>query len=69
MTTCLYYGNLCFITDEENVKEIERLLLHQTRQPLQRYFENRRHVFEFFFKEKPFCMHLEPLKVYGEGRA
>lgn len=42
---------------------------HQTRQPLQSYFENRRNVFEFFFKENPFCIHLEPLTAYGEGRA
>lgn len=69
MTTRLYYGNLCFITNEENAKEIERLLLHQTKQPLYRYFENGRHVFEFSFKENPFCMHLEPLTDYGAGRA
>ena len=34
MVTRLYYGNLCFITDQENAQEIERLLLRQTRQPL-----------------------------------
>ena len=58
-----------FTTNEENAKEIERLLLHQTKQPLYRYFENGRHVFEFSFKENPFCMHLEPLTDYGAGRA
>lgn len=69
MTTRLYYGNLYFITNEENAKQIERLLLHQTRQPLFGYRENGRNVFEFFFKENPFCIHLEPLTDYGAGRA
>mgnify|MGYP007077408558 FL=1 len=67
MATRLYYGNLCFITDEENAQEIERLLLRQTRQPLHRFLENGRHVFEFAFKENPFCMHLELLTDYGAG--
>jgi hypothetical protein len=31
--------------------------------------QTRRNVFEFFFKENPFCIHLEPLTAYGEGRA
>ena len=69
MATCLYYGNLCFITDQENAQEIERLLLHQIKQPLHRYIENGRYVFEFSFKDHPFCMHLEPLRDYGAGRA
>ena len=65
MVPRLYYWNLCFITDQENAQEIERLLLRQTRQPLQRFLENGRHVFEFSFKENLFCMHLEPLTDYG----
>ena len=67
MVTRLYFGNLCFITDQENAQEIERLLLRQTRQPLQRFLENGRYVFEFSFKENPFFMHLEPLTDYGAG--
>ena len=69
MATCLSYGNLCFITNEENAKEIERLLLLQNKQPIHRYIENGDHVFEFYYKENPFCMHLEPLTDYGAGRA
>lgn len=69
IATRLYFGNLCFITDKENAKEIERLLLRQIRQPLYRLIENGRYIFEFAFKENPFCMHLEPLTDYGAGRA
>lgn len=69
MATRLYYGNLCFITDKENAKEIERLLLLHPKQPIRRFIENGCHVFEFYFKEHPFCMHLEPLTDYGAGRA
>ena len=60
MVTRLYYGNLCIITDQENAQEIERLLLRQTRQPLQRFLESGRHVFEFSFKKTLFVCILNP---------
>ena len=60
MVTRLYYGNLCIITDQENAQEIERLLLRQTRQPLQHFLESGRHVFEFSFKKTLFVCILNP---------
>ena len=65
----LYYANLCFITNEENALEINRLLLHYPTQPLYRFIEAGRYVFEFSFKENPFCMTLEPLIDFGAGKA
>ena len=59
MVTRLYYGNLCLITNKANAAEIHRLLLLHPVQPLYRYIEEDRYVFEFSFKENPFCMVLE----------
>ena len=50
LATRLYYVNLCFITNEENALEIHRLLLHYPIQPLYRFIEAGRYVFEFSFK-------------------
>lgn len=69
LATRLYYANLCFITNEENALEIHRLLLHYPIQPLYRFIEAGRYVFEFSFKENPFCMTLEPLTDFGAGKA
>ena len=69
LATRLYYANLCFITNEENALEINRLLLHYPTQPLYRFIEAGRYVFEFSFKENPFCMTLEPLTDFGAGKA
>ena len=60
MTTRLYYGNLCFITNEENAKEIERLLLNQTRQPFYRYLENGVMYLSFPLKKTIFVCILNP---------
>lgn len=67
MATRLYYGDLCFITDKKNALEIDRLLLHYPIKPLNQYIEEGKHVYEFSFKENPFCMILEPLTDFGAG--
>ena len=35
--------------------------------PLDQYIEDGRYVYEFSFKENPFCMILEPLTDFGAG--
>ena len=67
IATRLYYGDLCFITDKKNALEIDRLLLHYPIKPLGQYIEDGRYVYEFSFKENPFCMILEPLTDFGAG--
>ncbi len=67
IATRLYYGDLCLITDQKNALEIDRLLLHYPIKPLDQYIEDGRYVYEFSFKENPFCMILEPLTDFGAG--
>ncbi|GEM_PF-770509 len=67
MATRLYFGDLCIITDKKNSLEIDRLLLHYPIKPINLYLEEDKHIYEFSFKENPFCMILEPLTDFGAG--